>query len=237
MPTPSTNTNTVTVHALDAGYLTLPERFFVQPLDSDPDQRKTVPSLSFLIQHRSDPSGKRTRLIFDLGIRRDPDLYNDKIRQHLASRQPLDTHPDVIESLSLGDLTAPDIDFIIFSHVHWDHVGMPSDFPDSRFVVGNGSLDLLSGNNPMYNGSHSNFEPDLLPPDRTIELCSPGDVSLPDVTSHTCSDETPDSIHKFIGRFWEPLGHLPHTIDVFSDGSLFLVNAPGHLPGHVKLSL
>jgi glyoxylase-like metal-dependent hydrolase (beta-lactamase superfamily II) len=38
-------------------------------------------------------------------------------------------------------------------------------------------------------------------------------------------------------RPWEPLfaGLLPVTIDVFGDGSLHIVDAPGHLPGHINL--
>lgn len=34
---------------------------------------------------------------------------------------------------------------------------------------------------------------------------------------------------------WKPHGHLPHTLDVFGDGSLLIVDAPGHLPGHVNI--
>lgn len=34
---------------------------------------------------------------------------------------------------------------------------------------------------------------------------------------------------------WTSLGHLPRTMDVFQDGSLYIVDAPGHLPGHVNL--
>ena len=34
---------------------------------------------------------------------------------------------------------------------------------------------------------------------------------------------------------WKPYGILPRTIDVFQDGSVLLVDAPGHLPGHMNL--
>lgn len=221
-------TNTVSVHALKAGSLTLPERLFVTPL-GDEKARKTVPSLSFLIQHRSLTSGEIIRLVFDLGIRREPNLYHENIRRHASTRQPLCGYPDVIESLALGGLENSDIDYIIFSHVHWDHIGMPSDFPQSQFIVGHGSLDLLNGSSIRANGNHSHFEPGLLPLDRTVELPAP--VS-PLTDGHTHEYDDPPG---FCRRSWKSLDILSHAIDVFSDGSLWVVNSPGHLPGHVNL--
>jgi 3-hydroxyisobutyrate dehydrogenase len=34
---------------------------------------------------------------------------------------------------------------------------------------------------------------------------------------------------------WQPLGPFEAAIDIFQDGSVFVVHAPGHLPGHVNL--
>jgi glyoxylase-like metal-dependent hydrolase (beta-lactamase superfamily II) len=34
---------------------------------------------------------------------------------------------------------------------------------------------------------------------------------------------------------WQAYGCLPEVLDLFSDGSLLVVNAPGHLPGHINL--
>jgi hypothetical protein len=109
-------------HALAAGQFSLPERFFVSPL-ADPHARKSVPSLSFLIQHNSPPSltspnGQLTRIVFDLGLRRDVSLYSPQIRKHLETRQLMTTFPSVVESLSAGELAPDDIDYAILSHVH-----------------------------------------------------------------------------------------------------------------------
>ncbi|KAJ5731288.1 uncharacterized protein N7483_005796 [Penicillium malachiteum] len=218
--------NTVSVHALRAGSLTLPEKQFLAPLD-DINSRRTVPSLSFLIEHRSQSTRKVTRLLFDLGIRREPELYQENIRRHTLTRRPLDGHPDVIDSLSLGNLTSSDIDFIILSHIHWDHVGMPSDFPDSYFLVGDGSISLLEGDKNGENGGHNHFEKNLLPRDRTFQLCGP-DVPLQ-------ADFQPFELDGLSCQPWKRLGQLPHTIDLFSDGSVMIVDAPGHLPGHINL--
>ncbi|KAL2832246.1 beta-lactamase-like protein [Aspergillus pseudoustus] len=230
--------NVVTVHALHAGFLTLPERFFINPPTTQ-QARNTVPSLSFLIQHHA-PSGDVTRLIFDLGIRRDPALYNTDIRKHIATRLPLSGDPDVVAALARGNLTPSNVDCVILSHVHWDHVGMPSDFPEAQFIVGNGSLALLCGSSRKAsgNGSHSHFETNLLPLDRTVELSSPipigpeADELLPEKPLlPSAAAATPSTTR----RSWKPRGHFPHTIDLFSDGSVLLVDAPGHLPGHLNL--
>lgn len=211
--------NTVSVHALSTGHLTIPERFFVAP--ADPVAKRTVPSLSFLIQHRDVETGKSTRLVFDLGMRRDLNLYPQALRDHLASRGPISTQPDAVTSLAAGGLGVDDIDYVIFSHVHYDHVGLPRDFSNqkTKFIVGNGALDLLSGKTRHDLGKHMVFESDLLPSDRTMELPSPDDT-----------EQQKD--HQFS---WEPLASFPNAIDLFKDGSVYIINAPGHLPGHINL--
>lgn len=105
----------VEVFALQAGHLTLPERFFVHP--ASPTTRRTVPSLAFLIEHQEEDTKKKTRILFDLGLRRDPQRYPEPIQNHIATRQPLTTDPDVVKSLAAGGLGPDDIDFVLYSHV------------------------------------------------------------------------------------------------------------------------
>lgn len=107
--------HTVQVHALQAGHLTLPERFFVNPASDT--ARKTVPSLAFLIQHHNTDTNKTTRILLDLGIRRSVERYPIPIQKHIATRQPLSTDPDVTKSLAAGGLKTDDIDYVIYSHV------------------------------------------------------------------------------------------------------------------------
>jgi glyoxylase-like metal-dependent hydrolase (beta-lactamase superfamily II) len=217
----------VSVHPLRSGLFTLPEKFFVTPL-SDPDARRTVPSLSFLIQHQnnSNDATPTTRILFDLGLRRDVNLYQPAIRQHVSTRTPLSTSPDVVQSLSSGGLSPEDIDHVILSHVHWDHIGSPSDFPKANFVVGKGSCSLLSGAQKQI-GKHSHFEADLLPSGRTIELAEPTRIS----SSFTAKE--PGSIS--FERPWRAVNIFPNAIDIFDDGSVYIISAPGHLPGHLNL--
>ncbi|KAJ8127730.1 hypothetical protein O1611_g5910 [Lasiodiplodia mahajangana] len=229
--TSETGLPTVQLHALSAGHFTLPEEQFVHP--SSPGARKTVPSLAFLMQHFNTKSGKTTRIVFDLGLRRVVGRYSEPIQRHLATRQPLTTDPDVVKSLAAGGLTPNDIDFVFYSHVHWDHVGEPEDFPQSTFVVGHGALDLLAGRSKSLRGSHSFFEPDLLDPLRTIELSDPAGES--EVLNEAVAAESLSPITINVDGPWEEFEGLPAVLDIFQDGSLYVVDAPGHLPGHINL--
>ncbi|KAH9989596.1 hypothetical protein F4779DRAFT_632161 [Xylariaceae sp. FL0662B] len=249
----------VTVSALDAGHITLPDSLFVT--GADPAERTTVPSLSFLIRHPS-PSPARssdvTNLIFDLGVKRDLSCYTPAQQVHVSQRQPIVINPDCASSLRNGAgsstsnfqeeaaLMNPerDINIVILSHVHWDHIGTPSDFPSATFAVGSGTLDLLrNGAGPLYPAEL--FNDDELPTSRTIEfppIHSRGiDSNEYDASSkapkHTPPDQDtttrlPASAE---GWSWQPLAGFPHALDFFGDGSLFVIDSPGHLYGHVNL--
>ncbi|KAI5239945.1 hypothetical protein E4T43_06437 [Aureobasidium subglaciale] len=215
---------TVTLHALSAGHFTLPEYQFISPVEKT--ARRTVPSLAFLIQHVN-TSGRITRIVFDLGLRRDTTRYAEPIRKHITTRQPVTSHPDVVEGLARGGLS-PELDLLRPAEVHWDHIGEPRGFPDSTFIVGHGALDLLSGAGAKLRGGHSFFEHDLLPGSRTIQLSDPKEECVS--SAHQFSVQEFDTT-----RAWTSYKHLPNTLDLFGDGSVLIVDAPGHLAGHINL--
>ena len=217
----------VRISALEAGKLTLPEHFFCAD-QHDKNVRNTVPSMSFLINHP--PSGKR--VVFDLGMRRDLAQYPPEIQPHLKSRQPIFTTPDVSDSLRAGGLDPKDIDAIVLSHVHYDHVGTPGDFTRALFIVGPGTRQLLLHGMKYHSAAH--FEKDLLPVERSIELPEPGHAGGQGV-----GGERFDAIRleSFVGTaaVWQPLAPFENGIDLFGDGSVYIVNSPGHLQGHLNL--
>ncbi|RFU25125.1 hypothetical protein B7463_g11212, partial [Scytalidium lignicola] len=229
-PPPEKTAATVQVHALTAGHLTLPENHFVHPASDL--ARSTVPSLAFLIQHENLENGKKTRIVFDLGLRRDLERYPEPIQRHAATRQPISTDPDIVKSLAAGGLTPNDIDYVMYSHVHWDHIGEPRDFTRSTFIIGPGSMDLLQGTSSSLRGSHSHFEQDLLPQSRTFEL-NPTSIKK-ELNNHKILTVDQPGVPNF-QRPWVSYLNLPSTIDLFQDGSLYIVDAPGHLPGHINL--
>ena len=225
----------VTIHALHAGHLTLPEAFFVTPLD-DRTSRTTVPSLSFLIQHKDPVSFKTTRIVFDLGIRRNLSHYAKPLYDHAMTRQPLSGDPDTVACLAKGGLTPDDIDFVIFSHLHWDHIGTPSDYPGSTYVIGPGAATLINGTRELSNGSHSHFEKGILDFSRTIELPNTDYPSTPPPFEDNAALEPESSKRcEMFSKPWRSKGLFQHSMDIFGDGSLYIVSAPGHLDGHINL--
>jgi glyoxylase-like metal-dependent hydrolase (beta-lactamase superfamily II) len=88
---------------------------------------------------------------------------------------------------------------------------------------------LLDGTSSSLRGGHSFFESDLLPEGRTIELPEPSVNVLKKHDSITVPGDA-----NFNGS-WQAHGNLPQILDVFNDGSLLIVDAPGHLPGHINL--
>jgi len=224
LPPPAPDQAYVKVSALNGGFLTLPERNFVN--DPDPKKGTTVPSMCFLIEHPGPDTGSVTRVVFDLGIKRDLTKYAQPATQHhITTRQPVYCSADARSSLLNGGLDpATDIDYVILSHIHWDHIGLPSDYPRSQFIVGSGTLYILENGAPCY--PRERIESGALPVDQTVEL--------PPVPG---SDRTHMAAATQTGHRWQRISTLPHAVDFFGDGSLWIVDAPGHIHGHVNVVL
>lgn len=214
----------LTVSALDAGHLTLPEHLFVT--QAEPGKRTTVPSLSFLIQRPVSSAKGLSRLVFDLGVKRDLAGYADAQQYHITQRQPTISSPDCADSLRAGGLdSVTDIDNVIISHVHWDHVGTPSDFTKANFNVGAGTLEVLkNGAGYLYPGEM--FNDDELPADRTYEF-------PPTPLAHL--DVKPAPPERQTRHSWTKINGFPAALDFYGDGSLWVIDTPGHLIGHVNL--
>ncbi|KAL1884028.1 hypothetical protein Daus18300_000137 [Diaporthe australafricana] len=202
---------TVKASALHGGTFTLPLNVFIS--DALETDRSLVPSLSFLIVHNND-NGQRTNILFDLGLRRNVDDYIAPVRNHLQFRQPMNTLPDVKQTLVDGGVSPSDIGHVIISHVHWDHTGTPADYPQAQFWVGDGALNVLE-NGLGSHMSHSHFESELFT-----------DLSVKEFPKPPTGGEGGDGWQK-LGNFW--------VYDFMGDGSVWVVDAPGHLPGHVNL--
>lgn len=220
LPAATPNQAHVTVSPIPGGFITLADTLFVKP--ADPNAKRTVPSLTFLIQHPSPPSSspfasrKRKknepfRLMFDLGLRKSQSRYPEKLQKHIDSRAPFRLGPGVAQQLLDGGLSPGDVDLVILSHVHYDHHGDPEDFQNAKFLIGHGAMDVLKHGLGGV-ASHQHFVPDTLPDYRSGELPNPSTSSQ-----------------------WKPLGPFPKVLDLFHDGSVFVVDTPGHLPGHVNL--
>jgi len=101
---------------------------------------------------------------------------------------------------------------------------MPRDYPNSKFIMGSGTLYTVKHGAPHYPSSM--FEKEPLPLDRTTEFPPAPNSQAKDLA---CSQSQQTS-HK-----WEPISTIKHAIDFFGDGSVYVIDAPGHLQGHVNL--
>jgi glyoxylase-like metal-dependent hydrolase (beta-lactamase superfamily II) len=80
---------------------------------------------------------------------------------------------------------------------------------------------LSNGAGPLYPAEI--FNANELPPERTFELPRTSEIDSSVVSKQqTC--------HR-----WQTLGNFPNTIDYFGDGSLYVIDTPGHLLGHINL--
>ncbi|KIV99868.1 uncharacterized protein PV09_08536 [Verruconis gallopava] len=210
--------NYVTLSAIAGGHITLPDYAFISP--SEPEAKRHVPSLSFLITHPGIaaspslidvPTKKPLRVLFDLGLRQRADDYLQAQQKHLETRKPYELFPGVPEQLRINSIDLETIDLVILSHVHYDHHGDPELFQKSKFIVGPQALDVLKNGLAPELGSHQIFKADLLPLHRTIELPPVNDGD------------------------WKELGPFPRVIDLLNDGSMYVIDTPGHLPGHINL--
>ncbi|KAJ8473963.1 hypothetical protein ONZ45_g16109 [Pleurotus djamor] len=146
------------------------------------------------------------KVMFDLGIRKDFETgHTPATVKWIHDVYPTTVPQDVVQSLAKGNLTPSDITTVILSHLHWDHVGNPALFPRANFILGSGGEELLRTGYPR--DPHAGVAQDLVPPHRTRLMKTDG---------------------------WAPLGPFPRAFDFLGDGSLYLVDAPGHLAGHIN---
>ena len=206
LPADRPNQVYVTLSALEAGYLYLPEREFIT--NADPTAVHRCPSLAFYIYH----GPTQRKIVYDLGLRKDWDNYPPRIAKRIATKERrVDIPADVHASLLKGGVRPEDIDTIILSHIHYDHTGNPHHFPNAKFILGPGSLELIRRSEA--NPAESWFGPTLLPDDISKQVT--------ELSAYSSSE-------------WVPLSVFPHTVDYFGDGSFYLVDSPGHLEGHIN---
>ncbi|ORY10187.1 hypothetical protein BCR34DRAFT_435447, partial [Clohesyomyces aquaticus] len=164
-----------------------------------------APVYSFLV------SNSTRHVLFDLGVRVDPTSYAPKTTKLIEDATHVTNTGRDVRSILDSDTSglgvrSTDIEAIIWSHNHFDHVGDPSRFPSStELVVGPG---VKSASWPGY---PSKINGSLLDSDaagrcvREVQFASTG---------------------LKVGGF--------DAFDFFSGGSFYLLDAPGHCKGHVR---
>ncbi|PSR71625.1 hypothetical protein PHLCEN_2v12478 [Hermanssonia centrifuga] len=170
-----------------------------------PHEKASMPSIAFLLRN----SRTEETLVFDLGIPKDVKNTPPAVQKAVAAAGAKCTVPqDVRQSLLKGGLDPAKVNHVVLSHVHFDHVGDPTFFTGATFITHAETRDLLQNGYPK--NPDSQYPSDLYPVERTIYI------------------EADDPK-------WQPLGLFPKAYDYFGDGSAYIVDAPGHMPGHINL--
>jgi len=197
---PAYRGSTVGVSALFVGNVSIPTSLVLQTPMPGHDTLD-LPLYSFLIENEK--AGKK--VLFDLGLmkawkERAPGLL-DMTQRFNATINVLADVPEILTSASIP-LTS--IDSIIWSHHHIEHTGDPSLFPPTTsLVVG-----------PGFKSDPGSY---------------PGFPVNPDALLHQSCFEGRDLIELDFSSSSSVLkiGGL-RAIDWFNDGSLYLIEAPGH---------
>ncbi|KAF7292572.1 Lactamase-B domain-containing protein [Mycena indigotica] len=207
LPPPSPGQAYMHVSALQAGMLHLPTDFLVQ---GEKHGYKHCPSLAFFLRH----SASDKHFIFDLGLRKDLESYPPAVRAHYLDtetaqmRTRCSVPQDVAESCLEGGVDPATVEKVVISHLHFDHVGEHTPFTSATFILGGDGAATLADGYPENPASYCLSA--SVPVERTLFL---------NRTEHLTT----------------PIGPFPLAYDLFADGSAYIIDTPGHCPGHVTL--
>ncbi|RMZ68339.1 metallo-beta-lactamase superfamily [Pyrenophora seminiperda CCB06] len=145
------------------------------------------------------------QVVFDLGGRKDLETYVPAIRQMIQDHVPgLRTSSDVVEILHQGGVSPESLEAVILSHSHPDHAGSPQTLPQSvKLVVGPG------------------FKQHFVPgyPSNPSSVFNESDFEGREIIEIQFTENT-------------KIGPI-EAFDYFGDGSLQIMNLPGHAVGHI----
>ncbi|KAJ9602700.1 hypothetical protein H2200_012894 [Cladophialophora chaetospira] len=151
------------------------------------------------------PSGKK--LLFELGVPKDIAVLGSEVADRLKKvGHRIEVEKDVVEVLEENGIKRGEIDAVIWSQTHWDHKGDIAQFPPTTTLV----LGPKAKVTFLHSGGNS-------------ELGGINERDIKGREIHEVDFEGPGSLQ--IGRF--------RASDYFRDGSLYLLDTPGHSVGHL----
>ncbi|WRT69069.1 uncharacterized protein IL334_006052 [Kwoniella shivajii] len=204
------------------------------------ETRSSLPCPSVLIE-RGDYA-----LLFDLGFREDPENFAKPVLEQIMSVAGAIPAPGPIKRLKEYGYDLERLKCVIISHKHLDRellllqVWISADnqslkqisasgdlntlpYPDRPVILGAGAREDIGKGYPDDPNGH--WESAWFKKYRFVDLPKPE-------TEGFWSKDIRDSSEQ-IDRTWEPVGCFEHGVDWFGDGSFWLIDAPGHCPGHL----
>lgn len=192
------------LYFFSCGVLHTPRDVFVQKGDHT---LAIDPVPYFLIQHK----GKN--ILFDTGI------HKDAMNGHLLNRvkaqpdfSPEQRSPAALEKLGIKP---EDIDVIIMSHLHWDHAGAITEFPNATVIVQKSEYDYVR--RPDYFMTQSYYNDEVPAPVSNFRFDHADALTMKNVDWYFLD------------------GWKDNRFDLFNDGKLIIYFTPGHSVGHQSL--
>lgn len=203
----------LSVKFFDGGYCTHPECITMQ------GGRLTTakyPSIFMLITHP-----KYGHILYDTGYSSRFKEVTAKFPEKLyALVTPVFAkHEDLaVSKLKELGIDAHDINYVILSHFHADHIGAAADFPNAKYIYLKKSYEKIK-NLGKIRGLLNGFLPALLPRDFLDRSAT--------IDENSKASKFNATIEK----------HFDFVFDIFGDGSLVAVELPGHAEGQLGLYL
>ncbi|KAI0093150.1 beta-lactamase-like protein [Irpex rosettiformis] len=167
-----------------------------------------VPSFSFLISHPT-----KGNALFDLGLRKGLSGYPPRMLDEMVSYFDAKCEEDVADQFAQGNVRLEDIHTIILNHLHWDHIGNVAQFNAAKVVIGA--------------PARAYYESNLYP--QSTRGSIPAPVEGTEITYLDFSDSS--STYRLVA----PFATFDRAVDFYGDGSVYVVDTPGHFPGHLSL--
>ncbi len=171
------------------------------------------PILSVLIQRDSD------LVLFDTGVgtrineeMRHPIYWGNLFFSRCVMRTEFDPWQDaLVHQLPKLGFKPSDVKTVIISHLHWDHAGGMRDFPHARYIINRKEWKFATGLSGHALFKNAFIKDQFNDQGLDIELV----------------ESDPE----------KPFLNFPASHDVFGDGTMVMVDLPGHSPGLMGLVL
>ncbi|KAI8939584.1 hypothetical protein NX059_003348 [Plenodomus lindquistii] len=242
---------TCRVHLIQAGGLYIPTAMTLLPGPDEKydnsthteDQKESQksyygPDYVFLIEHVATGN----MYIFDLGMRKDLENLSPFIVDNVLPQFKCEpkSPAEILKEHGMAEQQPEKVKAVIFSHIHFDHVGdgAKAGFSDAEMWVGPTCCTYARPGYPVDPKSPNLSE--TLPVDgsrKIIESYVPDDLLKGggDKRAGKVMEGMTKGLYNAVDlqkKKWIGLGSFDRAYDAFGDGSAYIIDAPGHSPGH-----
>ncbi|KAK5404519.1 hypothetical protein LTR06_009666 [Exophiala xenobiotica] len=174
-----------------------------------PEEPHRMYNWSFHIHH----PGLGKHVLWDIGISKNHDDYTPRIIETwYKPAQACGMHKPISAQLAQKGVESTQISEVIFSHAHMDHCRpIQTELPQATGFFGPGTKAFCSP-------GHFRLHVDEIP------AMFDGRFFDPDHATERCRE---------LDGPWVPFGPFPQAMDFFGDGSFWVIQAPGHMPGNL----